>query len=196
MPSHSTADGWAHQPAGSRHSHGREGHFLPIPTPWQGGNPRHKAAMTRGTMKRQTDAARLSRSFSPGDATPPRGRGYPRIKSRAAGPLVLTVNAPRKVFFKKVPMIDDFIPDGNLCAAYGCFEVRAVKGLCRKHYQRLREFGTINRIEVQGQCQRCHAWFKPKSKAASFCSKRCARVASWPSRPAAPETIHHLHRVP
>lgn len=72
--------------------------------------------------------------------------------------------------------MDDFIPDGNLCAAHGCFEVRAAKGLCRAHYQQLRRFGTINRIEAQAQCQRCYGWFKPKSKTAAFCSKRCART--------------------
>ena len=30
--------------------------------------------------------------------TPPHGRGYPRIKNRAAGPLVLTPNASRTIF--------------------------------------------------------------------------------------------------
>ena len=98
MPSHSTADGWAHQPAGSRHSHGREGHFLPIPTPWQGGNPRHKAAMTRGTMKRQTDAARLSRSFSPGDATPPWER-VPPDKKQGRWASSADCECPQKSFF-------------------------------------------------------------------------------------------------
>lgn len=31
-------------------------------------------------------------------STPPRGRGYPRIKNRAAGPLVLTLNASQTIF--------------------------------------------------------------------------------------------------
>ncbi|MBF9693486.1 hypothetical protein IHR29_01595 [Bifidobacterium dentium] len=89
---------------------------------------------------------------------------------------MLTLNAFRKVFLKRNHMMDDFMPDGNLCAAYGCFEVRAAKGLCRRHYQQLRRFGTINRIEAQAQCQRCHGWFKPKSKTSAFCSKSCART--------------------
>lgn len=60
------------------------------------------------------------------------------------------------------------------CAAYGCFELRAAKGLCRKHYAQLRKFGTINRIEAIAWCRNCNGNFKPRSKTAVFCCRRCA----------------------
>lgn len=60
------------------------------------------------------------------------------------------------------------------CAAYGCFEVRVAKGLCRKHYQQLRKFGTINRIVATAWCRYCNGNFTPRSKTSVFCGRRCA----------------------
>ena len=77
-------------------------------------------------------------------------------------------------FFLRYTLQGRKMGETTLCAAYGCFDVITAKGLCRKHYRQLREFGTINRIEAQAQCRNCYAYFKPKSRTASFCSRKCA----------------------
>ena len=55
----------------------------------------------------------------------PRGRGYPRIKNRAAGPLVLPLNAPQTIFELRVTH--------EIFTRIGCATVVAPVGVSRMH---------------------------------------------------------------
>lgn len=65
---------------------------------------------SRRTWRAQTQAHAYTRSHmraqvphdTPHVNTPPREGGYPRIKNKAAGPLVLTLNTPQTIFELRV----------------------------------------------------------------------------------------------
>jgi 5-methylcytosine-specific restriction endonuclease McrA/endogenous inhibitor of DNA gyrase (YacG/DUF329 family) len=68
-------------------------------------------------------------------------------------------------------LISSYESDTVQCSAPGCERGMRVKGLCSKHYLRLRTYGAVN--PLPRDCRQCGESFSPQSNGRSFCSKQC-----------------------
>lgn len=61
----------------------------------------------------------------------------------------------------------------DTCAVDGCRKEASTRGLCPKHYQRLRQHGTTDRPAEAVECKQCGSTFTKNNARHTFCSRRC-----------------------
>lgn len=67
----------------------------------------------------------------------------------------------------KIPYIID------PCSVEGCDNDARTRGLCPKHYQRMRQHGTTDRPAETDNCNHCGTEFTKRNTRHVFCSKKC-----------------------
>ena len=59
------------------------------------------------------------------------------------------------------------------CNVEGCDNDARTRGMCPKHYQRMRQHGTTDRPAETDNCKHCGTEFTKRNAKHAFCSKRC-----------------------
>ena len=83
------------------------------------------------------------------------------------------------------------LASGQPCSAQGCTDAALTKGLCNKHYSRLRAHGTTGLLEQC--CKQCSATFQA-DRVKKFCTPKCSSISQGRKRGMLPME-EHLERV-